>query len=349
MQVMTVLPQQNLNDIEHSARAAELVGYDQISSMENRHDPFVPLGIAAVSTQKIKVGTAVAIAFPRSPMVVANTCWDLQNASDGRFVLGLGPQIRAHNENRFSTPWSPPVPRMREYVNALRAIWRNWQLGEELEFRGEHYTFTLMTPNFVPQSSDQPPVPITIAAVGPQMLKLAGEVCDGVHLHPFCTRAYLENVAMPRIELGLAQSGKPREAFQIAGGGFLATGETDEEVADVLEWVRYRIAFYGSTPSYWPVLEHHDLGDLGRKLNSMTKAGQWDDLAAEVSDDVLSLFTAFGRYDQIAAAVEERFGGVIDMLYASLSADNLPAIPADVLQDIQKISSLFKRFGTDWS
>ena len=348
MQVMTVLPQQNLNDIEHSAQAAEFVGYDQISSMENRHDPFMPLGIAAVSTQKIKVGTAVAIAFPRSPMVVANTCWDLQSASGGRFVLGLGPQIRAHNESRFSTPWSPPVPRMREYVNALRAIWRNWQLGEELEFRGEHYKFTLMTPNFVPQSSGQPPVPVTIAAVGPQMLKLAGEVCDGVHLHPFCTRAYLENVAMPRIELGLAQSGKPREAFQIAGGGFLATGETDEEVADVLEWVRYRIAFYGSTPSYWPVLEHHDLGDLGRKLNSMTKAGQWDDLAAEVSDDVLSLFTAFGRYDQIAAAVEERFGGVIDMLYASLSADNLPAIPADVLQDIQKISSLFKRFGTGW-
>lgn len=348
MQVMTVLPQQDLNDVEHTARTAQLAGYDQISSMENRHDPFMPLGIAAISTQKIKVGTAVAIAFPRSPMVVANTCWDLQNASGGRFVLGLGPQIKAHNENRFSTPWSAPVPRMREYVNALRGIWRNWQLGEKLDFRGEHYKFTLMTPNFVPESTGQPPVPVTIAAVGPHMLKLAGEVCDGVHLHPFCTRAYIEDVAMPRIELGLAQSGKPREAFQIAGGGFLATGQTDEEVADVLEWVRYRIAFYGSTPSYWPVLEHHDLGDLGRKLNGMTKAGLWDQLAAEISDDVLSLFTAFGRYDQIAAAVEQRFGGAIDMLYASLSSDNLPAIPSDVLQDIQKISAPFKGFNTRW-
>lgn len=348
MQVMTVLPQQNLNDIQASVQMAELAGYDQICSMENRHEPFMPLGVAAVSSQRIKLGTAVAIAFPRSPMVVANTCWDLQNASNGRFVLGLGPQIRAHNESRFSTPWSAPVPRMREYVTALRAIWRNWQLGEKLEFRGEHYKFTLMTPNFVPESTGQPPVPVTIAAVGPNMLKLAGEVCDGVHLHPFCTRAYIEEVATPRIELGLAESGTPREAFQIAGGGFVATGETDEEVARVLEWVRYRIAFYGSTPSYWPVLEHHDLGDLGRKLNSMTKAGLWDELAAEISDDVLALFTAFGRFDQIAASVEQRFGGAIDMLYASLSSDNLPAIPSDVLQDIQRVSTPFKGFRTLW-
>ena len=348
MQVMTVLPQQDLNDVQQSAQDAELAGYDQISSMENRHEPFMPLGVAAISTKKIKVGTAVAIAFPRSPMVVANTCWDLQKASRGRFVLGLGPQIKAHNESRFSVPWSAPVPRMREYVNALRAIWRNWQLGEKLEFRGEHYKFTLMIPNFVPESTNQPPVPVTIAAVGPNMLKLAGEACDGVHLHPFCTRAYIEDVATPRIKLGLAESNKPREEFQISGGGFLATGETDEEVASALEWVRYRIAFYGSTPSYWPVLEHHDLGDLGRRLNSMTKAGLWDQLAAEISDDVLSLFAAFGRYDQIATSVEERFGGSIDMLYAGLSADNLPAIPSDVLQDIQKIGVPFKGFSTTW-
>ncbi|MEH6610636.1 MAG: TIGR03617 family F420-dependent LLM class oxidoreductase [Halioglobus sp.] len=348
MQVMTVLPQQDLNNAQQSAQDAELAGYDQISSMENRHEPFMPLGVAAISTRKIKVGTAVAIAFPRSPMVVANTCWDLQNASRGRFVLGLGPQIKAHNISRFSVPWSAPVPRMREYVNALRAIWRNWQLGEKLEFRGEHYKFTLMTPNFVPESTNQPPVPVTIAAVGPNMLKLAGEACDGVHLHPFCTRAYIEDVATPRIKIGLAESGKPREQFQISGGGFLATGQTDEEVASALEWVRYRIAFYGSTPSYWPVLEHHDLGDLGRKLNSMTKAGLWDQLAAEISDDVLSLFAAFGRYDQIATSVEERFGGAIDMLYASLSADNLRAIPTDVLQDIQKISVPFKGFTNTW-
>jgi hypothetical protein len=153
---------------------------------------------------------------------------------------------------------------------------------------------------------------------------------------------------MPRIKLGLAESDKPREEFQISGGGFLATGQTDEEVAGALEWVRYRIAFYGSTPSYWPVLEHHDLGDLGRKLNTMTKAGLWDQLAAEISDDVLSLFAAFGRYDQIATSIEQRFGGAIDMMYASLSSDNLPVIPADVLQDIQRISVPFKGFRSTW-
>jgi probable F420-dependent oxidoreductase len=230
----------------------------------------------------------------------------------------------------------------------LRAIWRNWQLGEPLDFRGEHYTFTLMTPNFVPESTNQPPVPITIAAVGPHMLKLAGEACDGVHLHPFCTRAYIEDVVTPRIESGLAESGRSRDAFQVAGGGFLATGETDEAVAKVVEWVRYRIAFYGSTPAYWPVLEHHDLGDLGRKLNSMTKAGQWDQLSAEIDDDVLSLFTAMGRYDEITDAVRERFGGAVDMLYASLSADNIPDIPRDVLQDIQAIDVAFTGFQRDW-
>jgi len=348
MQVMTVLPQEDLRSIEQSTQAAELAGYDQISSMENRYDPLLPLGIAAVASKTINIGTAVAIAFPRSPMVVANSCWDLQKASEGRFILGLGPQIKAHNQNRFSVQWSAPVPRMREYVAALRAIWRNWQLGEPLDFRGEHYTFTLMTPNFVPESTNQPPVPITIAAVGPHMLKLAGEACDGVHLHPFCTRAYIEDVVTPRIESGLAESGRSRDAFQVAGGGFLATGETDEAVAKVVEWVRYRIAFYGSTPAYWPVLEHHDLGDLGRKLNSMTKAGQWDQLSAEIDDDVLSLFTAMGRYDEITDAVRERFGGAVDMLYASLSADNIPDIPRDVLQDIQAIDVAFTGFQRDW-
>jgi hypothetical protein len=156
-------------------------------------------------------------------------------------------------------------------------------------------------------------------------------------------------VATPRIELGLTESGKARENFQIAGGGFIATGQTDEDVARVLEWVRYRIAFYGSTPSYWPVLEHHDLGDLGRKLNAMTKAGQWDQLAAEISDDVVSLFAAFGRYDQLANSVTRRFGGAIDLLYASLSSDQLPDIPTEVLQDIKRINTPFKGFSGNYT
>lgn len=348
MQVMTTLPQENLNAVPEAAREAERVGFDMIATMENRYEPFMPLAVSAISTERVMLGTAVAIAFPRSPMVVANTCWDLQSASNGRFVLGIGPQIKPHNEKRFSVPWSAPAPRLRDYVMALKAIWRAWELGEKLDFRGEHYTFTLMTPNFVPISTGQPPVPVTIAAVGPHTLKLAGEVCDGVRLHPFCTRAYLEDVAMPRIEAGLALSGTARENFQITGGGFIATGATDEDVDKVAEWVRYRVAFYGSTPSYWPVFEHHGLGDLGRKLNAMTKAGQWDRIAAEIPDDLLRLFAAVGRFDELAGVVETRYGGCTDMVYASTSSDVRPDIPAEVLRDIQRIATPFAGFKTAW-
>ena len=281
-------------------------------------------------------------------MVMANTCWDLQKASQGRFILGIGPQIKPHNERRFSVPWTPPVPRMKEYVQALRAIWRNWELGEKLEFRGDHYNFTLMTPNFVPESNGELPVPITMAAVGPKMLELAGEVCDGVHLHPFCTRSYVEEIAIPRIKNGLHVSSLTRENFQIAGGGFVVTGETDSDVVKAKEWVRYRVAFYGSTPSYWPVLEHHGLGELGRKLNAMTKEGLWDKLAAEISDDTLQLFAAIGRYDQIAEAIKTRFGGCTDMIYSNLSAGKEGMLPTDLLQDIQNLAVPFKNFKTDW-
>ncbi len=348
MHVMTVLPQENLNTIPSAALDAENDGFDMIASMENRYDPFLPIAVSAVSTKKIKLGTAVAICFPRSPMVMANTCWDLQKASKGRFVLGIGPQIKPHNEKRFSVPWTPPVPRMREYIQSLRAIWRNWELGEKLEFRGDHYNFTLMTPNFVPESNGELPVPISMAAVGPKMLELAGEVCDGVHLHPFCTRSYMEEVAMPRIEKGLKISDLVRESFQIAGGGFVVTGATDSDVTKAMEWVRYRVAFYGSTPSYWPVLEHHGLGDLGRKLNAMTKEGLWDKLAAQISDDTLQLFAAIGRYDQLAEAIKLRFGGCIDMIYSNLSGAKEGTLPADLLQDIQNLAVPFEKFKKGW-
>ncbi|MDE0811152.1 MAG: TIGR03617 family F420-dependent LLM class oxidoreductase [Alphaproteobacteria bacterium] len=348
MQIMTTLPQEDLNTVPDAARAAERAGFDLIATMENRYEPFMPLAVSAIATERIQLGTAVAIAFPRSPMVVANTGWDLQKASKGRFVLGLGPQIKPHNEKRFSTPWSAPAPRLREYVKALKAIWRSWELGEPLKFSGAHYTFTLMTPNFVPTSARQPPVPVTLAAVGPHTLKLTGEVCDGVRLHPFCTRAYLEEVAMPKVAEGLMMSGTPREEFQVSGGGFIATGATDGEVQQVAEWVRYRIAFYGSTPSYWPVFEHHGLGDLGRKLNRMTKEGQWDRIAAEISDDVLRLFAAIGRHDELVSLVDARFGGSTDMIYASTSSDIQPVIPPGVLQDIQRIETPFKGFRMKW-
>ena len=208
MRVLNTLPQADLRGTAASAIASEAAGYDGLLTMENKHDPFLAHAIAAVNTERVELGTSVAIAFPRSPMVVANACWDLQNASRGRFVLGIGPQIRPHNEKRFSVPWTAPAPRLREYVQALRAIWTTWETGEKLDFRGQHYTFTLMPPYFMPPSTGQKMVPVTLAAVGEHSLRLAGEVADGVRLHGFCTRRYIEEAIIPRVREGMARTGR---------------------------------------------------------------------------------------------------------------------------------------------
>jgi probable F420-dependent oxidoreductase len=348
MRILTTLPQDDLNAVPAVARAAEAAGYDGLVTMENRNEPFLPLGVAAVNTTRLGLHTAIAIAFSRSPMAVASVSWDLQAASRGRFVLGLGSQVRAHNEKRFSVPWSAPAPRMREYVEALRAIWRCWEKGEKLDFRGRHYTFTLMTPNFTPTSTHQPMVPVTIAAVGPAMLRVAGEVCDGVRLHGFCTRRYLDEVVMRQLSTGLAKNGRPREQFEISGGGFIATGPDDESVARMVEWVRYRVAFYASTPAYFPVLEVHGLQELGAKLNVMSKAGQWDRMAAEIPDDVVRLFGAVGTHRDIAREIERRFGGVSDTIVPSGGYGMRQDVPPDLVQDIQRIPSAFKGYRTGW-
>ena len=246
MKIFTTLPQDDLKKVP-AAAAAEAAGYDGVMTLENRHDPFLPLAVAASATERLALLTGVAIAFPRSPMVVANLGWDLQAASDGRFVLGLGSQVRGHNERRFSVPWSAPAPRLREYIAALRAIRRCWKDGEKLSFEGEHYNFSLMTPAFVPEPMAPPPPAVTIGAVGPAMLRLAAEACDGVRLHPFCTRRYQENVVGPVMAKGLEGRGLARSNFEITGGGFIATGPDDEAVDARVAWVRQRVAFYGST------------------------------------------------------------------------------------------------------
>jgi probable F420-dependent oxidoreductase len=344
MRVTTTLPQDRLSRVPDAIRAIEAAGYDGVTTLENRHNPFLPLAVAAVNSSRVELATGVAIAFPRSPMMVANIGWDLQAASDGRFVLGIGSQVKGHNERRFSTPWKPPAPRMREYVESLRAIWRNWKTGEPLDYRGEHYSFTLMTPNFTPEPIEHAPPPITIAAVGPVMLKVAGECCDGARLHPFCSRKYLENQILPRLEKGLAASGRQRRHFEISGGGFIATGPDDETVARMTDWVRMRIGFYGSTRAYWPVLQEHGLEELGQKLNHMSKTNQWDRMTQEVPDDVVRLFSAIGRHDEIAGEIEARFGGVSDTVSASASSEIAGDLPADVIRDIQRIATPFEGF-----
>src|SRR6185369_15339435 len=330
MRIFTTLPQEDLRKVGPAARKIEADGYTGVSTQENRHDPFLSLAVAGVATAKIELHTGVAISFPRSPMVSANIGWDLAASTGGRFTLGLGSQVRAHNERRFSVPWSPPAPRMREYVQAIRAIWAAWKGDGKLKYEGKHYRFTLMTPNFTPEAYDGPTPRIGMAAVGPLTLKVAAEEADSVKLHSFCTRKYLEQDTLPIIEAGLAASGRKRDAFEITGGGFVVTGKDDAEVAKLFDWVRYRVAFYGSTQAYWPVFDVHGLGELGRKLNAMTRAGQWNRIAGEVSDDVVHLFAAVGRHDQIARAIEARFGGLVDAVSAS-------DLPPDLIQDIQRI------------
>ena len=348
MRILATLPQDDLNEVPAAARAAETAGYDGLVTMENQHEPFLALGVAAVNTARIDLCTGIAIAFARSPMAVANVSWDLQVASRGRFVLGLGSQVRAHNENRFGVPWSAPAPRLREYVEALRAIWRCWETGEKLAYRGQHYTFTLMTPNFTPKSTGQPMVPVTIAAVGTGMLRVAGEVCDGVRLHPFCTRRYIDEVVVRELRTGMLKSGRAREHFEISGGGFIATGPDEASVAKMVEWVRYRVAFYGSTPAYWPILELHGLQELGQKLNVMSKSGQWDQMAVQISDDVLRLFCAVETHREIAREIERRFGGAVDTVALSGGYGMRQDIPPDLIQDIRRIPSPFTGYPTSW-
>jgi len=346
MRVTTTIPQHDLRQVPETVRAIEAKGYDGVNTLENRHDPFMPLGVAAVNSERLQLATGIAIAFARSPMAVANIGWDLQAASNGRFVLGIGSQVKGHNERRFSAPWTPPAPRLREYAQALRAIWNNWKTGEALNFEGAHYRFTLMTPNFTPEPIDCPAPPITVAAVGPAMMKVAGEEYDGARLHPFCSRKYLEKIVVPRLENAMANVGRKRENFEISGGGFIATGANDEAVAKMIEWVRMRIGFYGSTRAYWPVLEQHGLEELGQKLNHLSKTNQWDKMTAEVDDDLVHLFTAVGRHDEIAGAVEKRFGGISDSISDSASSELRGGMPPDVLQDIQRIPTKFKSFAS---
>ena len=344
MRIVTALPMGDLNKVGPAVREIEAAGYDGAMTLETAHHPFLPLAIAAVETESVELLTAVAIAFPRSPMVCANAAWDLQVASKGRFVLGLGPQIRAHNERRFSVPWSAPAARMREYVESLRAIWRAWRSGEKLDYKGEHYRFSLMTPFFTPPGNDRPMTPVTIAALGPGILRVAGSRCDGVRLHPICTSRYFEEFCLPRLLEGLGENGITREQFEITGGGYIVTGKDEEAIRHGMDEVKVRLGFYGSMLNYRPVFEMHGYGDLGRKLRQMTLVGKWDELAGEIPDDLVHLFAAVGVHSDIKAAIEARFGNGVDTLYAGILPTADRDLPPDLIQDIQTIPVAFTGF-----
>jgi len=340
MRVATGLPVDDWATCGAAARQAEEDGFDCVTTNELRHDPFAPLAFAALATQRVELATSVAIAFPRSPMIVANQAWDLHRHSRGRFVVGLGSQVKAHNERRFSVPWIAPAARMGEYVQALRAIFRCWENGEKLDYRGRYYTFTLMTPEFSPGPQGLPLPKIALAAVGPLMLKTAARAADSVRLHGFATRRYLEDVVRPLLATELAAAGKSFDGFEVTGGGFVVTGPDDAAVRAAAEKIRYRVAFYGSTPAYRGVFDLHGLSDLGVRLTEMSKRGAWQDMAAQISDEVLDLFVARAPYEGIAEAIDRRFGGIVDTVSIDFAPGTDAGVRRKVVESVHNLSRL---------
>jgi len=294
------------------ATAAESAGYDGFWSAETSHDPFLPLVLAAEHTEHLQLGTGIAVAFARNPMTLAMTANDLQTLTQGRFLLGLGSQIKPHIEKRYSMPWSHPAPRMRELILAVRAIWASWAEGSRLAFRGEYYRHTLMTPMFDPGPNPHGNPAVFLAAVGPLMTQVAGEVADGLLAHSFTTERYLTEVTLPALERGLALSGRTRADVQISYPGMIVTGVDEEAIASSTAATRKQLAFYGSTPAYRPVLELHGWGDLQVELNTLSKRGAWDDMARLIDDEVLEAFAVVGEPDTVAAQVRSRYDGLVD-------------------------------------
>jgi probable F420-dependent oxidoreductase len=290
-----------------AARDAVAMGYDGFFSAETQHDPFFPLVLAAATGSDLDLGTAITVAFPRSPMVVAMTAWDLARMSHGRFLLGLGTQIKPHIVRRFSTVWDSPGPRLREYILSLRAIWDTWQNATPLSFDGEFYQFSLMTPFFNPGPIPNPDVPVYIAGVGPHLSRLAGELCQGFHVHPFHTVPYLDEVVIPGIRAGAESEGRSLDDVERATTVFVMTGESDSEIEQAMEPVRQQISFYASTPSYQPVLEASDW-DFGPELTAMSKRGQWAEMPGIVPDEAVLEVGVAAPIDRLGEAIKERYG-----------------------------------------
>jgi probable F420-dependent oxidoreductase len=309
--------------IAAQAIKAEESGYDGVWSAETNHDPFLPIAVGAAATEKLEFGTGIAVAFARNPMTLAVLANDLQVLSKGRFMLGMGSQIKPHITKRFSMPWSHPAPRMRELILAIRAIWRTWETGEPLAFRGEFYTHTLMTPFFNPGPNPYGNPKILLAAVGELMTEVAGEVGDGFLVHGFSTERYLREVSLPALERGAAKAGKTRLDLTVSYPGFVVTGPDDKSMAAAAKGVREQIAFYGSTPAYRPVLELHGWGDLQPELNTLSKRGEWEKMGELIDDDILNAFAVVAPLDQVATEVRNRFEGMVDRFsfYAPYKVD----------------------------
>ena len=298
-----------LKGMDRTARAAEDLGFAGLWTSETKHDGFLPLAVAANATGGIDLGTSVAIAFSRSPMATAQTAWDLQSLSEGRFILGLGTQVRAHVERRFSMPFDKPAARLREYILAVRAIWESFQTEGSLKFEGEFYRHTLMTPFFNPGPIEHPEIPVYIAGVNTKLAHLAGELCDGFHVHPFHSPEYVRQTVKPAITEGAEAAGRDPDGVELATSVFVISGgEADEQ----RESVRAQISFYASTPTYRTVLEAHGWEEVGERLGTLAREKKWREMPSLITDDMLAAFVVEAPPDELGPALGERYEGLID-------------------------------------
>ena len=309
----------HLPSIDEVGRAAEDLGFDGLWTSETKHDSFLPLAVAANGTQRIGLGTSVAIAFSRSPMVTAQISWDLQDLSGGRFILGLGTQVKAHITRRFGMPWDKPAERLKDYIFALRAIWQSFQMEDPLNYEGKFYRHTLMTPFFNPGPIEHPEIPIYIAGVNTRLARLAGELCDGFHVHPFHTPEYVEQVVRPAIAEGAGKRDRDPESVTLTTSVFVVTGENKEEIEDQREKMRAQAAFYASTPTYRTVLDVHGWGEIGEKLGELARNKRWDEMPSLIPDEMLRAVVVEAAPDEIGPVLKERYEGLIDRVALYLS------------------------------
>ena len=338
MRMETAVMAPTIQAVAEYASQMEEMGYDSVITPEAGHDPFLPLMIVAEHTERLKFGTGVAIAFPRSPFSVAQMAWDLQRFSGGRFMLGLGTQVKGHNERRYSTPWpAPPGPRLRDYILCLKAIFNTFQTNERPNYQGKWYQFTLISPFFNPGPNANG-VPIYISAVNKYNCRLVGELCDGIRMHGFNTPKYTREVIIPSIEEGAQKAGRKLADIDIVGGGFLVTGANEEEVERAKPPVKQQIAFYGSTRSYHPVLAVHGWEEAGMRLHRLSMEGKWAEMTNEITDEMLDEFAVVGTYDEVVPKIKERYFGVVTTLdfgFAIQSAEQAERLRS-MVQELRK-------------
>jgi probable F420-dependent oxidoreductase len=327
----------SIDKVVSQAKKLATQGYDGIGTAETGHDPFLPLAVIADQVPELEIATSIAVAFARTPMTLAVAANDLHEASGGRFTLGLGSQIKPHIEKRFSMPWSHPAARMREFILAMRAIWACWNDGEKLDFRGEFYTHTLMTPFFSPEPNPHGPPKVAMAAVGGRMAEVAGEVADGIILHPFTTPAYVEAVTRPALQRGFETGGRTRDQFEISYPVFVVTGTDDESWERARTGTRAQIAFYGSTPGYRGVLEQHGWGELGDELNRLSKQGEWVQMGELITDDMLEQFAVVAEPGGVAAGIIARWGQTVDRISFDAPYKIDPSIWEQIVADLRRL------------